>query len=167
MTTGAAAPAAAAAAAAPAKGKGPVKGKVADDDDEDEEEGDDDGGLFDDDDDDEDAAAAAKAKAAAAAGAKGEKKKRVEKTSILWEVKPADDEVDLAEIERRIRGIEMEGLVWGMEFKREPVAFGIFKLVVQAIVEDDKVGADDIEEQIQSWEDIVSSIDQLGMQKIG
>lgn len=42
----------------------------------------------------------------------------------------------------------MEGLVWNKECKILPVAFGMNKLQVGCIVEDDKISLDDIYEKI-------------------
>ena len=53
----------------------------------------------------------------------------------------------------------MDGLVWKTEFKKEPVAFGVFKLLVACVIEDDKVPTDDIIEQIEAFEDFVQSVD--------
>ena len=38
-------------------------------------------------------------------------------------MKPWDDETDLAEMERLVRGIEMDGLVWGGA-KQIPIVYG-------------------------------------------
>jgi translation elongation factor EF-1beta len=37
----------------------------------------------------------------------------IAKSSILLDVKPWDDETDMAEMERLVRTIETDGLVWG------------------------------------------------------
>ena len=36
----------------------------------------------------------------------------------------------------------MDGLFWKTEWKKEPVAYGIFKIVIGATVEDEKVSTD-------------------------
>lgn len=152
------------AATAAASGAG---GKKAADSDDDSDEDDEDDGLFGDDDDEEVDVLDLKAKAAAAAAAASGKikKKKIEKTSVVWEVKPAEVETDLDAIEAKIRAITQDGLRWGQEFKKVPVAYGIVKLVISAVVEDDKTSLSDIEEEIESWED-VGSLDQLDMQKV-
>jgi translation elongation factor EF-1beta len=38
----------------------------------------------------------------------------------------------------------MDGLAWKEETKKEPVAFGIFKLIIGAVIEDEKVSTDDV-----------------------
>lgn len=40
--------------------------------------------------------------------------------------------------------IEMDGLFWKTEYKKEPIAYGIHKLVIGCVVEDDKIGVDDL-----------------------
>ena len=42
----------------------------------------------------------------------------------------------------KILAIEMEGLVWKAEYKKEPIAYGVFKIIIGAVVEDDKVSTD-------------------------
>ncbi len=37
----------------------------------------------------------------------------IAKSNIILDVKPWDDETDLAEMERLVRSIEVEGLLWG------------------------------------------------------
>ena len=54
------------------------------------------------------------------------------------DVKPWDDETDMAEMEKHVRTIEMDGLLWG-QGRLQPVGYGISKLVINCVVEDDKV----------------------------
>jgi len=49
----------------------------------------------------------------------------------------------------------MDGLLWKTEYKKDPVAYGIFKLIIGCTVEDDKVSSDDLTEKIEAWEDLV------------
>lgn len=46
--------------------------------------------------------------------------------------------------------------VFPIPAKLAPVAFGIMKLQISCVVEDEKVGTDFLEEQITSFEDYVS-----------
>jgi len=122
-----------------------------------------------DDDDDDDAAAALIAKKAAekkaAEEAAGKKKKVViAKSTVVIDIKPFDSETDLAALEKKVREIAMDGLLWGI-CQKEPVAYGVFKLRMGAVIEDDKVGLDDLQEQIEEIED-VQSTDILSFQKI-
>lgn len=69
-----------------------------------------------------------------------------------------DDETDMKELESTMRAIEMDGLTWGAS-KLVPVGFGIKKLQVNLVVEDEKVSIDDLQAQIESDEDHVQSTD--------
>lgn len=110
--------------------------------------------LFGDDDDDGAAAAAAAANAKKKAEDKKKAKKVViAKSSVMWEVKPLDDQTNLDDLCEKIKGITMDGLVWGTDHKKEPVAFGIFKLIIACVVEDEKVSVDDLQEKIEAFED--------------
>ena len=88
--------------------------------------------------------------------AKEEKKGVViAKSNILLDVKPWDDETDHCEMEKAVRKIEKDGLLWGTS-KLVPVGYGIKKLQICCVVEDDKVGTDFLEEEIsngreQAW----------------
>jgi len=46
------------------------------------------------------------------------------------------------------------------------VAFGIQKLQLGCVIEDDKVPTDDIFDKILAWEDDVQSVDMVSMQKL-
>jgi len=154
---GAAAAAKPAAAAAPAR---PAKKVV------EEEEDDDDFDMFASDDEvDEEAEAEKQKRLAAYAEKKAKKPALIAKSNIILDVKPWDDETDLGEMEAAIRLIETEGLLWG-KAERKPVAFGIFKLVISAVVEDDKVSVDWMEEKITEIEDFVQSVDIAAFNKI-
>ena len=53
-----------------------------------------------------------------------------------------------------VLAIEIEGLVWGAN-KLIPVGYGIKKLQVSCVIEDDKVGVDDLSDKITELEDYV------------
>ncbi|KFZ51561.1 Elongation factor 1-beta, partial [Antrostomus carolinensis] len=89
----------------------------------------------------------------------------VAKSSILLDVKPWDDETDMAKLEECVRSIQADGLVWGSS-KLVPVGYGIKKLQIQCVVEDDKVGTDMLEERITAFEDYVQSMDVAAFNKI-
>ena len=100
-----------------------------------------------------------KAKAALIAK-KANKKPPVAKSLIVWDVKGWDDTTDLTELGNKIlKEIVMDGLVWKTEFKLEPVAFGVKKLCIGAVVEDEKVSTDTVGEEIEKFEDFVQSVD--------
>lgn len=44
---------------------------------------------------------------------KSKKPGPIAKSSVLLDCKPWDDETDLSEMEKRVRSIEMDGLLWG------------------------------------------------------
>lgn len=98
--------------------------------------------------------------------AKEDKKgKVIAKSSITFDVKPWDDETDLDALCKKIKEIQMDGLLWGTSQKK-PLAYGIFKLSITCVVEDDKVGSDDLTEKIEAFEDEVQSVDIAAFQKI-
>ena len=68
-------------------------------------------------------------------------------------------------LEAAVRSIEKEGLVWGGS-QLVAVGFGIKKLQINLVVEDDKVSIDELQEQIAEFEDYVQSSDVIAMQKL-
>lgn len=64
----------------------------------------------------------------------------------------------MAALEAAVRGIEKDGLVWGAS-KLVPVGFGIKKLQINLVVEDEKVSVTDLQEEIEGFEDYVQSSD--------
>lgn len=64
----------------------------------------------------------------------------------------------MKELESNLRGIEIDGLTWGAS-KLVPVGYGISKLQVNLVVEDEKVSIDDLQAQIEGDEDHVQSTD--------
>ena len=87
------------------------------------------------------------------------------KSIVTMEVKPWDDETDLDQLLANMKAIEVDGLTWGAH-KWVEVGFGIKKLQINVVVEDDKVGVDDLREQIEEDEDHVQSTDVAAMQKL-
>ena len=81
----------------------------------------------------------------------------VAKSLVVLEVKPWGPDVDLDTLGKRIyTEITQDGLFWKTEFKKEPVAFGVFKIVIGMTIEDDKVSVDDLIEKItEQFEDDV------------
>jgi len=93
------------------------------------------------------------------------KTKPAAKSVVTMDVKPWDDETDMVALEAAVRSIEKDGLVWGAS-KLVPVGFGIKKLQINLVIEDDKIGLDDLQEEIQEFEDYVQSTDIAAMQKL-
>jgi len=131
---------------------------------EDEDDSDDD--LFDsDEEEDAEAEKIKQERIAMYAAKKSNKKAIIAKSSIILDVKPWDDETDMAALEKCVRTIEADGLVWGTS-KLVKIAYGISKLQIICVVEDDKVGTDFLEEQICSFEDYIQSVDIVAFNKI-
>ncbi len=57
--------------------------------------------------------------------------------------------------EKIYKEVVLDGLVWNKEPKIVPIAFGMNKLQLGCVIEDAKVGTDDIFEKIEAWEDEV------------
>jgi len=93
------------------------------------------------------------------------KTKPAAKSVVTMDVKPWDDETDMKELEKAVRSIEKDGLVWGAS-TLVPVGFGIKKLQITLVIEDDKIGLGDLEEEIAEFEDFVQSTDIAAMQKL-
>ena len=151
-------------AAAPAAP--PAKKKPADDDELDFDDDD----LFgsDDEDDAEAAKEAMRSAALKAALARNKAKGKIDKSLIVFEVKPYEVEFDLNVLAKNIKALKHEGIQnWGQEHKLQPVAYGINKLIISCVVFDDKIGQDDIIEMItDKWEDDVQSVDIQSMSKV-
>merc|ERR1712243_489399 len=96
---------------------------------------------------------------------KAKKPKVIAKTSVLFDVKPWDNETDMEAMKEACKSIEMEGLVWGAT-KLVPVGYGINKLQIMCTVEDDKVSIEELSEKMKEFEDFVQSVDVAAMNKI-
>jgi elongation factor 1-beta len=98
---------------------------------------------------------------------KGKKEKAavIAKSSILLDVKTWDDTVDLEALAQKIKGNVRDGLMWGAH-KQAPVAFGVKKLQLLFVIEDDKVSSEDIEEIIMQYEEEVQSMDVVAWNKV-
>ena len=116
-------------------------------------------------DDDADAEAAAAA-AKAMKDKKKPKKVVIAQSLVLFEVKPLDDTTDLDEMAKRILAINDDGIYWKTQYKKEPVAFGIFKLIIGVTVEDEKVSVDGLVDKIEAFEDMVQSVEIVAFNKI-
>ena len=89
----------------------------------------------------------------------------IARSSIILEVKPWGDDTDMKELERCVRSVEIDGLEWKGS-KLVPVGYGIQKLQIICNVEDDKVGTDDLEEEIIKFEEHVQSVDIIAFNKL-
>jgi len=131
-----------------------------------EEAGDDDIDLFGSDEEVDAEAEKLKAERVAAYNAKkANKPKTIAKSVVTLEVKPWDDETDLQALEKAVRSVEQEGLVWGSS-KFVAVGYGIKKLQITLVIEDELVSLDELQEKIAEFEDYVQSTDVAAMQKL-
>jgi len=96
---------------------------------------------------------------------KAKKPVLIAKSNIILDVKPWDDETDMAELEKCVRSIVMDGLLWGAS-KLVPLAYTIKKLQISCVVEDDKVSTEDLEEKITAFEDYIQSVDIAAFNKV-
>ncbi|CAG7833071.1 unnamed protein product [Allacma fusca] len=127
---------------------------------------DDDVDLFgSDDDNDEEAEKLKQQRLQEYAAKKSKKPGPIAKSSVVLDVKPWDDETDMKEMEKLVRSIEKDGLVWGAS-KFVPVGYGINKLQIMLVVEDDKISIEELTEDIQNFEDFVQSVDVAAFNKI-
>jgi elongation factor 1-beta len=102
-----------------------------------------------------------------------EKKKHkpvlIAKSIVVFDVKvwePLEDDVLSTLAQKIIDNVVMDGLVWKTEFKLEDVAFGVKKIKIGCVIEDEKVSADGIIEILEGWEDEVQSVDIITFNKI-
>ncbi|CAF3056391.1 unnamed protein product [Rotaria sp. Silwood2] len=89
---------------------------------------------------------------------KANKENIIAKSTIVLDVTRWDDETDIEAMEKAVRSVEADGLVWGQS-KLVPVAYGVKKLQIRCVVEDDKVGTDFLEEKNCGFEDYAQSVD--------
>jgi elongation factor 1-beta len=127
---------------------------------------DDDVDLFGSDDEEDAEAAKIKEQRLAEYAAKKSKKPTITaKSNVILDVKPWDDETDMAVLEQCVRSVQMEGLIMGAS-KLVPVGYGIKKLQITTVIEDDKVSVDELVEKIQEFEDYIQSVDIAAFNKI-
>ncbi|KAL4107389.1 hypothetical protein QTP88_017736 [Uroleucon formosanum] len=96
---------------------------------------------------------------------KSKKPTLIAKSNIILDVKPWDDETDMKELEKAVRKVATDGLLWGAS-KLVPLAYGIHKLQISCVVEDEKVSIDWLQETLQEIEDFIQSVDIAAFNKI-
>jgi len=126
---------------------------------------DDDVDLFGSDEEDEESVKVREQRLAEYAAKKSKKPALVAKSNVILDVKPWDDETKMEDLEKAVRTIEMDGLLWGAS-KLVPLAYGIKKLQIATVIEDDKVSVDELTEKIEAFEDFVQSVDIAAFNKI-
>ena len=99
---------------------------------------------------------------------KAKKPVKVAKSIIVFDVKVYEQDEDLEKLAQEIKTkIIMDGLVWNKEHSILPIGYGMNKLQLTIIIEDEKVSVDDITEKIETdWEDNVQSTDIDSFNKI-
>jgi translation elongation factor EF-1beta len=104
-----------------------------------------------------------------AAKKRGAEKAKLTKSMIVLDVKPWDDETDLAAMEAEVRAIVKDGLLWGAS-KLVPIGYGIKKMQITAVIEDAKVESMDaiIEEELvrDGESENIQSIDIVAFNKL-
>ena len=94
------------------------------------------------------------------------KKKEVDKSHVILEVKGWEADQDLEALAKKIIStIKKDGLSWNTGYKFEEVAFGVKKLVIAFLAEDEKVSVQEIIDEIESWEDEVQSVETVSFNK--
>merc|ERR1711976_888807 len=109
-------------------------------------------------------AALEKAKADKKAAKKA--KDAIQRTQIVLDVKVWEADTDLDALYKDIAKIQIDGLQWGQAYEKKPVAFGVFKLVITCVIEDEKVAVDDVTDPIEAMDEIVQSVDMLTMNRL-
>jgi elongation factor 1-beta len=96
------------------------------------------------------------------------KEKPIAKSIVVFEVKVYEVMTDeqLETLAKKCLELKLDGLVWNNTPKYLDVAFGVRKIQLGCVIEDDKVLTDDIFDQITAWEEEVQSVDMISMQKL-
>ena len=102
------------------------------------------------------------------AKAEGTKKKVIGKSLVLLDVKVWEMETDFDALAKKIfTQINLDGLTWKEQYKTPVIAFGMKKLVIGCVMEDEKVSVDEnIIDVLLTWEDEIQSIDIASFDKI-
>ena len=99
-------------------------------------------------------------------GKKDGKKKEVDKSHVILEVKGWEAEQDLEALAKKIIStIKKDGLSWNTGYKFEEVAFGVKKLVIAFLAEDEKCSVQDIVDELESWENDIQSVEVVSFNK--
>jgi len=121
---------------------------------------------FSDDDEDDEAMKLIQERAAAkhAADAAANKKPERTKSTIILDIKPAEEDTDMADLEAKVRALQIEGGKWaGAELV--PVFRHVKKLRIICVIWDDMVTWDDINDRLEAMPEI-SSIDIFAWNKL-
>ena len=94
------------------------------------------------------------------------KKKKVNKSHVILEVKGWDADQDLESLARKIIStIKKDGLSWNTGYKIEEIAYSVKKLVIAFLVEDEKCSVQEIVDELESWENDIQSVEVVSFNK--
>ena len=97
---------------------------------------------------------------------KGKKKKEVDKSHVILEIKGWDADQDLESLAKKIFStIKKDGLSWNTGYKLEEVAFGVKKLVIAFLAEEEECSVQEIVDELESWEDDIQSVEVVSFNK--
>ncbi|KAF5288806.1 hypothetical protein FQA39_LY15234 [Lamprigera yunnana] len=96
---------------------------------------------------------------------KKSKKPVIAKSNVILDVKPWSDDTDMEAMVIAVKEIKTDGLLWGAS-KFVPLAYGIQKLQISCVVEDDLVSIDWLQEQIEQISEHVQSVDIAAFNKV-
>ena len=97
---------------------------------------------------------------------KRKKKKEVNKSHVILEIKGWDADQDLESLAKKIIStIKKDGLRWNTGYKLEEVAFGVKKIVIAFIAEDEKCSVQEIVDELESWENDIQQVEVVSFNK--
>jgi elongation factor 1-beta len=67
---------------------------------------------------------------------------------LVFDVKVYEEDTDFKGLWEKIMALQFEGLVWNRDFNLVEIAYGMKKLRIGCVVEDDKIAQDDIFDKI-------------------
>ena len=95
-----------------------------------------------------------------------EKKKEVNKSHVILEVKGWEADQDFEALANKIiNTIKKDGLRWNTGYKLEEVGFGVKKLIIAFLAEDDKCSVQEITDELESWENDIQSVEVVSFNK--
>ncbi|KAI9763983.1 MAG: Translation elongation factor 1 beta [Geoglossum simile] len=83
------------------------------------------------------------------------KPKKVAMSTVVFDINVLRVRTDLKNLDKEVRKIEMDGLRWGVS-KFVGVAYGIQKLRIEMVIEDEKVSTNDLQKDIMSITEEIS-----------
>ena len=90
----------------------------------------------------------------------------VGRSAVILDVKPWGEEIDMKDLEDKVRALSLDGLEWKAS-KLVPIAFGINALQIMCHIVDDVISVDeDIIRAIEGLEDEVQSVDIFAFNKL-